>query len=101
MANKKYVNESLSSGKILGRNQTLQNYLKVSVGNDFSNLTKCDRIQSTDTKFTKYPITSGGFLRNWFEKKVMIKLLLVKYKNYKVNRKKQSNRLFWSRVSTS
>ena len=34
MANKIYVDESLRSVEILGFNQTLQNYLKVSIGND-------------------------------------------------------------------
>ena len=33
-ANKNYVDESLRSVEILGFNQTLQNYLKVSIGND-------------------------------------------------------------------
>ena len=42
LANKKYVDDSLGEGNNLRFNQTLQNYPKVSVGNDTYNLTKCD-----------------------------------------------------------
>ena len=38
-------------------NQTLQNYLKVSVGNDIYNLTKYDKIQLTDITIIKTPNT--------------------------------------------
>ena len=34
LAKKKYVVDSLGSGNILQFNQALQNYLKVSIGND-------------------------------------------------------------------
>ena len=40
LANKKYADDSLTGGNILRFNQTLENYLKVSVGNDTYNLTK-------------------------------------------------------------
>ena len=36
-------------------NQTLENYLKVSVGNDIYNLTKYDKIHITDTTFIRSP----------------------------------------------
>ena len=39
--------------------------MKVSVGNDTSNLTKNDKIQITDTTSIKYPNTGGYLLQNW------------------------------------
>ena len=61
LVNKKLVDESIDNGNMLRFNQTLQNYLKVSVGNDTYNLTKHDKIQITDTIIIKYPNT-GGYL---------------------------------------
>ena len=49
-------------------NQTLTNFLKVSVGNDTYNLTKYDRIQITDATIIKYPNTGGYLLQNWVNK---------------------------------
>ena len=46
-------------------NQTLQNYLKVSVGNYTYNLTKYDKIQLTDTTIMKAGNTGGYLLPNW------------------------------------
>ena len=46
-------------------NQTLENYLKVSVRNDTNNLTKYDKIQITDITEIKYPKTGGYLLQNW------------------------------------
>ena len=40
VSNKKYIDDELDKNNILRFNQTLQNYFKVSVGNDTSNLTK-------------------------------------------------------------
>ena len=40
LANEKYVDDSIEDGTILRFNETLQNYLKISVGNDTYNLTK-------------------------------------------------------------
>ena len=68
LANKKYVDESLGGGNLSRFNQTLQNYLKVSVGNDTYNLTKYDKIQITDTTIIKYPNTGGYLLQNWLIK---------------------------------
>ena len=65
LSNKKYVDDSIGEGTILRFNQTLQNYLKVSVGNDTYNLTKYDRIQITDATKTKYPNAGGYLLQNW------------------------------------
>ena len=44
LANKKYIDDSIGEGTIVRFSQTLQNHLKVSVGNDTYNLTKYDRI---------------------------------------------------------
>ena len=49
-------------------NQTLENYIKESVGNDTYNLTKNDGKQITDTRTTKYPNTGGYLLHNWISK---------------------------------
>ena len=43
----------------------LQNYLKVSVGNDIYNLTKFDEIQITDTTIIKAPNNGDYLLQNW------------------------------------
>ena len=45
---KQYVDDSIDEGTIVRFNQTLQNYLKVSVDNDVYNLTECDKKQLTD-----------------------------------------------------
>ena len=45
VSNNKYVDDQLDKNTILRFDQTLQNYLKVSVGNDTYNLTKYDKIQ--------------------------------------------------------
>ena len=65
LANKKYIDDELDKITVLRFNQTLQKYLKVSVGNDTYNLTKYDRIQITVTTEIKYPNTGGYLLQNW------------------------------------
>ena len=49
VSNKKYIDDEVDKNTLVRFNQTLQNYLKVSVGNDTHNLTKYDKIQITDT----------------------------------------------------
>ena len=61
LSNKKFVDDSIGEGTLLRFYQTLENYLKVSVGNNPYNLTKHDKIQITDTTIIKYPNT-GGYL---------------------------------------
>ena len=68
LSNKNYVDDSIGEDTIVRFNQTLQNYLKVSVGNDTYNLTKYDRIQNTDTTNIKYPNTGGCLLQSWIIK---------------------------------
>ena len=53
------------SNTLVRFNQTLQNYLKVSPGNDTYNLTKYDRIKITDTTVIKAPNSGGYLLQNW------------------------------------
>ena len=101
LANKKYIDDGLDKNTVLRFNQTLQNYLKVSFGNDTYNLAKYDKIQITDTTIIKYPNTGGYLLQNWiircFDKNNDGKI-----ENFiKINKNKFSNRLFWSRVITS
>ena len=65
LANKKNIDDELDENTVLRFNQTLENYLKVSVGNDTYNLTKYDRIKTTGTTIIKYPNTGGYLLQNW------------------------------------
>ena len=68
LANKKHVDDSRGEGNVPIFNQTLQNYLKVSVGNDTYSLTKSDEKQITDTLIIKYPNTGGHLLWQWYIK---------------------------------
>ena len=65
LANKKYIDDSIAEGTLLRFNQTLTNYLKLSVGNDTYNLTKYDKIQLTDTTVMKAGNSGGYLLQNW------------------------------------
>ena len=49
VSNKKYIDDELDKNTILKFNQTLENYIKVSVGNDVFNLAKYDKIRITVT----------------------------------------------------
>ena len=65
VSNKKYVDDSIGADTMLRFNQTLQNYLKVSVGSDIYKLTKNNKIQLTDITIIKYPNSGGYLLQNW------------------------------------
>ena len=52
LANKKYVGGWIGGGTLLRFNQPLQNYVKVSVGNDTYNLTKYDK--NTNYRYNNY-----------------------------------------------
>ena len=65
LSNKKYVDDSIGEGTILRFSQTLENYLKVSVGNDTYNLTKYNKIQILDTTEIKYPNIGSDLLQKW------------------------------------
>ena len=68
LTNKKSVDNQIKNNTIVRFNQSLSNYLKVSVGNDIYNLTKYDKRQITDTTDIQYPNTGGYLLQNWFKK---------------------------------
>ena len=65
VSNKKYIDDSIGEGTLLRFNQTLQNYLKVSLGNVIYNLTKYNKILLTDTTVMKAGNTGGYLLQNW------------------------------------
>ena len=65
LSNKKYVDNSIGEGTLLRFNQTLENYLKVSVGNDIYNLTKYNKTQITDMTEIKYPNIGSDVLQKW------------------------------------
>ena len=62
LTNKKYVDDSIGEGTLVRFNQILQNYLRVSVGNDKYNLTKFHKRQLTDTTNMKAGNTGGYVL---------------------------------------
>ena len=65
LASKKYIDDELDKNTVLRFNQTLQNYLKVSVGNDTYNLTQYDKIQFIDTTEMRYPNIGSNLLQKW------------------------------------
>ena len=60
LSNKKYIDDELDKNTIVRFNQTLSNYLKVTVGNDRYNLSKYNKTQLTDTTLIKYG--NGSYL---------------------------------------
>ena len=65
VSNKKYVDGQLDKNTIVRFNQTLQNYLKVSVGNNIYNLTRYNKIQIVDTTEIRYPNIGSDLLQKW------------------------------------
>ena len=65
LVNKKYLDDELDKNTIVRFNQTLNNYLKVSVGNDNYNLAKYDKIQITDTTMMRVGNGGASILRLW------------------------------------
>ena len=55
----------MGESRLVRFNQTLQNYLKVSLGNSVYNLTKNNKIQFTDTTEIKFPKIVSDFLQKW------------------------------------
>ena len=62
VSNKKYIDDELDKNTIVRFNQTLENYLKVSIGNDTYNLIKYDKIRLTDITTIKSRNTGGSLL---------------------------------------
>ena len=65
LANEKYVDDGLDKNTFLRFNQTLETYLKVSIGKDTYNLTKYDKIEIRYITEIVCPNVGGYFLRNW------------------------------------
>ena len=65
VSNKKYVEDSIREGSLLRFNQTLQDYLKVSVEKDTYNLTKYFIKQITDTTEINFPNIGSDLLQKW------------------------------------
>ena len=65
LSTKKYIDDSIGEDTLLRFNQTLVNYLKVSVGTDTNNLTKYDKIQIIDVTEIKYPNIGSDLLQKW------------------------------------
>ena len=65
LSNKKYFDDSVGEGTTLRFNQTIQNLLKVTVGNDVKNLTKYDKIQTIDTTEIKFRNIGSDLLQKW------------------------------------
>ena len=65
VSNKKYVDDSLDINTIVRFNQTIQNYLKVSVGNDIYHLTKYNKYYLTDITSMISPNNGGFLLQRW------------------------------------
>ena len=63
VADEKYIDDELDRNTLVRFNQTLQNYLKVSVGNDSYKLTKYDKIQITDTTIIQLLITEVTYYK--------------------------------------
>ena len=63
LSTKKYIDDELEKNTIVRFNQTLQNYLKVSVVDTMYNLTKYDKIQIIDTTEIRYPNIGGDLLQ--------------------------------------
>ena len=61
---KKYIDDLIAEGTARRFSQTLQNYLKVSVGNNVYNLTKYDKIRIIVTTVNKSPNTGVYLLQN-------------------------------------
>ena len=65
ISNKKYVDDELDKNTKVRFTETLQNYLKVFIGNVINNLTKYDKIQLTDITTIKTSNGGGYLLPSW------------------------------------
>ena len=66
VANKKYVDDSIGdNNNVLNFNQSEDNYLNVSVGNNSYNLSNCNKIQLTDTTVIKSGNSGSTVLPHW------------------------------------
>ena len=61
------MDDELNKTTIFKVNQTSENYLEVSIGNDTYNLTKFNKIKITDAKKNKYPNRGSCLVPNWIK----------------------------------
>ena len=65
LANKKYIDDSIAENTLIRFNQTLTNYLKVSVGNDIYHLTKYNKYSLTDITRMISPNSGLYLMQRW------------------------------------
>ena len=65
VSNKKYIDDELDKNTIVRFNQTLSNYLKVSVGSDIYHLTKYEKNYITDLTQMRAPNNGMYLLQRW------------------------------------
>ena len=65
VSNKKYIDDGLDKNTFVRFNETLENYLKVSVGNDIYNLTKYNKFHLTDITVIIAGNNGLSLLPNW------------------------------------
>ena len=65
MSNRKHIDDELDKNTVVRFNRTLENYLKVSVGNDIYNFTKYIKIQLTDITSIRSGNGGGYLLPSW------------------------------------
>ena len=63
LANKKYIDDEFDKNTLVRFNQTLQNYLKISVGSDTYNFTEYNKISITDVTEIKVPNSGSELLQ--------------------------------------
>ena len=68
VSNKKYIDDELDKNTIIRLNQSLENYLKVCVGNDTYNLTKYNKMNITDVTEIRNPNTGQMLTQKWMLK---------------------------------
>ena len=65
LSTRKKIDDQLDQNTIVRFNQTLQNFLTVSVRNVTNSLTKCNKIQLTDITTIKASNSGGFCLQSW------------------------------------
>ena len=65
VCNKKYIDDEIDKNTIVRFNQTLTNYLKISVGNDIYHLTKYNKYYLTDITSMISPNSGSYLLQRW------------------------------------
>ena len=70
LSNKRYIDDESDKYTILRFNQTLENYLKVSLGNDTYIHTKYKKIPIIDITEIRHPNTGTALLQNWRTKNI-------------------------------